>query len=79
MSDKKTTGQIKFENTEKQGTPEHGFAEGLKTKWQAHVEKNKAKAAARDKQEKAPVSPAAETAIKEQKVVQGDLINKIKP
>ncbi len=50
MSDKQTTGQINFENTEKKGTPEHGFVEGLKGKWQNHVNKNKAKAAARDKE-----------------------------
>ncbi len=52
MPDKQTTGQITFENTEKQGTSEHGFVEGIKAKWQKHVDKNKAKAAARDQKEK---------------------------
>lgn len=45
MSDKQKTGKINFENIEKQGSPEHGFLESLKTKWNTHVEKNKAKAA----------------------------------
>lgn len=59
MPNKQTTGKISFENTEKQGTPEHGFLESLKAKWNAHVENNKAKAAARNAAEKEKQPPSS--------------------
>lgn len=61
MPNKQTTGKISFENTEKQGTPEHGFLESLKAKWNAHVEKNKAKAAAQKERGTKKESPTIDS------------------
>jgi conjugal transfer ATP-binding protein TraC len=49
MSDEKNiapqTGKITITNTEKKGSPAFGMVEGLKKKWETHVEKNKQKGA----------------------------------
>jgi type IV secretory pathway VirB4 component len=84
MPNKQTTGKISFENTEKQGTPEHGFLENLKTKWNTHVEKNKAKAAAQKelnaKKETATIDTPTQEAVSletPQKIENTDEIKKL--
>lgn len=48
MSDEKQNENIKIENTETPGSQEHGFLEGLKSKWESHVKANQDKAAAKE-------------------------------
>lgn len=50
-----TENKITIENGEKKGSPSYGFIEGLKMKWQAHVQKNK-KEALKRKQTKSAIS-----------------------